>query len=111
MTSLAPILNDLTVVRPLDAAGKTSRSERRDPRFSLRYEKVAALFFGGPPRRATGKPEPASRSRSCPRSVPPVANAPVVRMTQKREAVRDPSCRSRGSLRQDDRFGDHFVVM
>ena len=42
---------------------------------------------------AIAKPEPASLTRSCPRSVPPVAIAPVVRMTRRREAVRDPSCR------------------
>ena len=32
--------------------------------------------------RANERPEPASLARSCPRSVPPVANAPVVRMTK-----------------------------
>ena len=31
---------------------------------------------------ATKKPEPAALARRCPRSVPPVANAPVVRMTE-----------------------------
>src|ERR1700722_4508596 len=59
--------------RPLDAAEKPSRSKRRNPRFPLRYEKVVSLLCGGPPKAGDWEPEPASRARSCPWSVPPVA--------------------------------------
>ena len=82
------------------------------------FLRVFVPFVKSHPMGASGKrsaarfrrPEPASLAPSCPRSIPPVAIAPVVKMTQRRCAERLGSRRSRCSLCRDNKIVRRAMV-
>ena len=64
------------------------KTARRQKRCSGRVRRSFIFELSRGALRDFQKPEPASRARSCPRSVPPVASAPVVRMTERARVAR-----------------------